>query len=185
MNLRKEGAEQSSGLIDDLQQLLVQVEMRGTDRPKFFESDLLPVNYLHFVRVDVKAKSECCPERDMTVYETEEANVGVLLRDSNREPSFEWAETFVTLVGNRLRVYTNDKFDVTEVQLIYYRLPRDVQFNGCTNAATGTLFTADQTCEFTDDICEILVDEAAAVLAGDIESITQYQRETQNAQRNS
>jgi hypothetical protein len=185
MNLRKEGAEQSSGLIDDLQQLLVQTEMRGTDRNKFFESDLLPDNYLHFVRVDVKAKAECCPERELTVYETEEANVGVLLRDSNREPSFEWAETFVTLLGNRLRVYTNEKFEVTDVQLVYYRLPREVQFSGCTNAATGSVFTANQTCEFTDDICEILVDEAAAVLAGDIESMNQYQREIQNAQRNS
>lgn len=185
MNMRKEGAEQSSGLIDDLQQLLVQVEMRGTDKQKFFESDLLPGNYLHFVRVDVKAKADCCPERDMTVYQAEEANVGVLLRDENREPSFEWAETFVTLVGNKLRVYTADKFEVTNVQFIYYRLPREVQFNGCTNASTGTRFTADQTSEFTDDICEILVDEAAAVLAGDIESINQYQREIQNAQRNS
>ena len=35
------------------------------------------------------------------------------------------------------------------------------------------------------DICEILADETAAILAGDIESITQYQRDTQNAQRNS
>lgn len=185
MNIRKEGAEQSSGLIDDLQQLLLQVEMKGTNKQKFFESDTLPTNYLHFVRVDVKAKADCCPERDMTVYEAEEANVGVLLRDTNREPSFEWAETFVTLVGNKLRVYTNDDFEVTDVQLIYYRLPREVQFNGCTNASTGTLFSADQTCEFTDDICEILVDEAAAILAGDIESINQYQREMQNAQRNS
>jgi hypothetical protein len=149
INTRKEGAEQSSGLIDDLQQLLVQVEMRGTDKQKFFESDLLPGNYLHFVRVDVKAKADCCPERELTVYEAEEANVGILLRDSNREPNFEWAETFVTLVGNKLRVYTNNKFEVTDVQLIYYRLPNEVQFLGCTNPSTGSKFTANQICATT------------------------------------
>jgi len=185
MNLRKEGAEQSSGLIDDLQQLLVQLSMKGTSKEKYFESELLPGNYLHYVRVDVKAKADCCPDRDMTVYEAEEANVGVLLRDSNREPSFEWAETFSTLVGNRVRIYTNSKFEVTQLDLTYFRLPRDVQFNGCVNPSTGTAFKADQTCEFTDDIIEILVDETAAILAGDIESLNQYQRDLQNAQRNS
>jgi hypothetical protein len=185
MNIRKEGAEQSSGLIDDLQKLLIQKLMTSSKKDKFFESEFLPADYLHFVRVDVKAKADCCPERDMTVYETEEANVGVLLRDSNREPNFEWAETFVTLVGNRLRVYTENKFDVTQTSLTYYRLPKQVQFLGCTNPSTGTAYTAAQDCEFTDDIAEILVDEAAAILAGDIESMNQYQRETQNAQRNS
>lgn len=185
MNIRKEGAEQSSGLIDDLQKLLMQKLMSSSKKDKFFESELLPADYLHFVRVDVKAKADCCPERDMTVYETEEANVGILLRDSNREPNFEWAETFVTLVGNRLRVYTENKFDVTQTSLTYYRLPKQVQFLGCTNPSTGTVYTAAQDCEFTDDVAEILVDEAAAVLAGDIESMNQYQREIQNSQRNS
>ena len=84
-----------------------------------------------------------------------------------------------------MKLYTNNEFDVEDIKLTYYRLPRDVQFNGCTNISTGAVFTADQTCELKEDICEILADEAAAILAGDIESITQYQRDTQNAQRNS
>ena len=53
------------------------------------------------------------------------------------------------------------------------------------NPSTGNTYTADQNCEFKDDIAEILVDETASILAGDIESMTQYQRSTQNAQRNS
>lgn len=185
MNIRKEGAEQSSGLIDDLQKLLVQLSLSSSKKDKFYESEILPANYLHFVRVDVKAKADCCPERDMTVYETEEANVGVLLRDSNREPSFEWAETFVTLLGNKLRVYTENKFEVTETMLTYYRLPREIKFLGCANPTTGVAYTVNQECEFVDDVAEIIVDEAAAILAGDIESMNQYQREIQNAQRNS
>lgn len=185
LNIRKEGAEQSTGLVDDLQKLVTQVDLTSAPKDKFYETDLLPSNYLRFIRVDVKAKADCCPERDMTVYEAEEANVGILLRDSNREPSFEWAETFVTLVGNRIRVYTENKFEVTKTALTYFRLPREVQFVGCTNPSTGAVYTADQACEFVDDVAEILVDEAAAILAGDIESINQYQRETQNAQRNS
>ena len=185
LNQRKEGAEQSSGLVDDLQKLVKQEVLSSSKQELFYETETLPQDYLHYIRADVKAKAECCPERHMTVYEAEEANVGIFLRDSNREPNFEWAETFVTLVGNKMRVYTNDKFDVTQSSLTYYRLPRPVQFVGCTNPSTGQSFSVDQTLEFTDDVAEIIIDEAAAILAGDIESITQYQRETQNAQRNS
>ena len=53
------------------------------------------------------------------------------------------------------------------------------------NISTGQVYTSNGECELKDDICEILVDEAAAILAGDIESMNQYQREVQNAQRNS
>jgi hypothetical protein len=40
-------------------------------------------------------------------------------------------------------------------------------------------------CELKEDICEILVDEAASILAGDIESMNQYQRNLQNSVKNS
>ena len=46
-------------------------------------------------------------------------------------------------------------------------------------------YTANQECEFKDDVAEILVDQAAAILAGDIESMNQYQRESQEVQKNS
>ncbi len=49
---------------------------------------------------------------------------------------------------------------------------------------TGIAFTADQECEYNDDIAEIIVDAAVSILAGDIESITQYQREQQSVQSN-
>jgi hypothetical protein len=119
------------------------------------------------------------------VYEVEEANIGIFLNSDNKGPDFEWAETLCTLVGDKLRVYTDGKFNINSVDLVYYRKPLDVKFNGCVDPSTGTSITADVICEFKDDIAEILVDEAAAVLAGDIESMNQYQRETQNAQRNS
>jgi hypothetical protein len=68
---------------------------------------------------------------------------------------------------------------------VYYRKPKDIQILGCSNISTGQTYTTNVECELKDDICEILVDEAAAILAGDIESMNQYQREVQNAQRNS
>lgn len=185
MNSRREGAEQSSGLVDDLQRLMKQEALTSSQKDKYYETESLPADYMHFVRVDVKATAECCPERDINVYQAEEANVGVLLRDTDRNPSFEWAETFNTIVGNKIRVYADNKFAVTNISLVYYRLPLAVKIIGCTNPSTGVVHSVEQNCEFNDDIAEILADETAAILAGDIEALNQYQRETQNSQRNS
>lgn len=184
MNTRKEGTEQSTGLVDDLRILMKSDTLAVVDKTLFTES-VIPADYLYYVRTDVFANSDCCQEpRRMTVYEVEEANMGLLLTSTTKGPSFEWAETLSTLVGDKLRVYTNDEFEITSVNLVYYRRPKDVRFNGCVDPNTGTAITADVICEFKDDIAEILVDEAAAILAGDIESMSQYQRETQNSQRN-
>ena len=183
-NLRKEGTEQSTGLVDDLRVLMTGADLKPVDQKIYAEASL-PADYLYYVRVDVFAKSECCPERRMTVYEAEEANMAVLLNTSDKSPSFEWAETLSSLVGDKVRVYTNGQFDITSVNLVYYRKPREVQFAGCVSPSTGAAITTDVTCEFKDDIAEILADETAAIIAGDIESLLQYQRETQEVQKNS
>jgi hypothetical protein len=121
----------------------------------------------------------------MTVYEVEEANISVILDNKDKQPNFEWAETVSTIMNNTLKVYTDNKFDIAECHLIYFRKPLEVQFKDCINITTGITFSADQECEFNDDVAEIIVDEAVSILAGDIESITQYQREQQNVQTNS
>jgi uncharacterized glyoxalase superfamily protein PhnB len=184
MNIRKEGAEQSSGLIDDLQKLMIHAALIMDDKKIFYQTDI-PADYLHYVRTDVFAKKECCPARRMTVYEVEEANISIILDSKDKQPNFEWAETVATRMNNKLKVYTNNEFDITECHLIYFRKPTEVQFNGCIDIKTGTTFTANQECEYNDDVAEIIVDAAVSILAGDIESVTQYQREQQAVQTNS
>jgi len=39
-------------------------------------------------------------------------------------------------------------------------------------------------CEFKDDIIELLIDETVSILAGDIESTSQFGRGTEGAERN-
>jgi hypothetical protein len=63
----------------------------------------------------------------MTIYLAEEANLNLLLKDKSKQPSFEWAETFATLIGNQVHVYTNEDFEIQEVNLIYYRQPVKIQ----------------------------------------------------------
>jgi hypothetical protein len=183
-NLYKEGDEGSKRRVDDLQILLNQTRLYGNDRIKFFESRPLPADYLQYKRVDAYAKSECCPERGITVYLAEEANAEQLLRDMYRQPSFEWGETFCTIMGNRIRVYTDNKFDLSNCSLTYYRQPRRIEIAGCVDPYTQAASAQDIICEFKDDIVELLIDEAVSILAGDIESMNQFQRGTQTAERN-
>jgi hypothetical protein len=185
INTRKEGAEQSSGIVDDVQKLLKHVELPMVDKGIYYECSNLPDDYLHYVRTDVFAEKECCPPRRMTVYQVEEANISIILDDKNKQPNFDWAETVSTIMSNKLKVYTNNEFAIPECHLIYYRKPREIRFNGCIDIADGTFYTSDQTCEFNDDVAEIIADNTAMILAGDIESVTQYQREQQAVQTNS
>jgi hypothetical protein len=185
INVRKEGAEQSSGLVDDLQRLMKSDLLVMDKKDLYYRSQGLPDDYLHYVRTDVYAQQECCPERRITVYQVEEANISIILDNKDKQPNFEWAETVSTLVNNNLRVYTNNEFEISKCYLVYFRKPQEVQFTGCIDITTGFPFTNDQTCEFNDDVAEIICDNAALIIAGDIESMTQYQRNQQNVQTNS
>jgi hypothetical protein len=118
------------------------------------------------------------------VYLAQESDVDVLLTDSLSNPNFEWAETFCTIIGNKIKIYTDDQFDVIEPKLTYYRKPLNIQFINCVNLENGQTSAANVECELKDDVIEILIDEAASILAGDIESIMQFQRNAQSAEKN-
>ena len=187
-NQFKEGDESSKMSIDDIQLLLTDTLQSPVTLTKFnlyYETGLLPTNYLYFKRFAVNSIASCCPDpRRMIVYLAEVADVDNLLIDNFRQPSSTWGETFCTMAGNRIKVYTNGEFDLASPVLHYYRKPRQVEFINCINPSTGALSTADVTCEFKDDIAELIIDEARSILAGDIESMNQYQRNKQNSVQN-
>jgi len=183
INLVKEGDEQSTRRKDDLQVLLDTHDLIMTDKSYYYKGSL-PQDYMQWKRVDVYANKGCCEKRRMTVYLAEEGNLNQLLRDKAKQPNFEWGETFATLKGNYVNVYTNDDFDIEKADLVYYRQPVKIQVQGCVDPYTGVASPVNVQCEFKDDIVEVLIDEAAAILAGDIESGNQYSRGTEGAERN-
>jgi hypothetical protein len=183
MNQVKEGDEESTRRKDDLQILLVTETLPTVDKEYYFRG-VIPQDYLQWKRVDVFANKDCCDKRRMTVYLAEEGNLNQLLRDKAKQPNFEWAETFATLKGGDVNVYTNGEFDVQKMDLIYYRQPIKIQIQGCVDPYTGLASTANVQCEFKDDIIELIIDEAVSILAGDIESGNQFSRGTDTAERN-
>jgi len=183
-NLFKEGDDESKRRVDDLQILIEEVNLTLTDRGLYYESEDFPADYLEYKRVTAYGKNDCCNERKMVVYLAEQDNVDALLRDEVKKPSFEWAETFATLSGNRVQIYTNDEFVITKSSFIYYRQPIRIEIAGVSNPYTGLVSAADVLCEFKDDIVELFIDSAASIIAGDIESFNQMQRTNQAVEQN-
>ncbi|NCD00100.1 MAG: hypothetical protein EOL95_10420 [Bacteroidia bacterium] len=179
-NQRQQGDESSKFAIDDLQMLLETIPVTVTQRDGYYESDLIPLNYLWWKRVQANTLMDCCPPRRLKVHLSEAANIDDMLNDEFKKPSAEWGESFAVLIGNRIRIYTNNEFGVQDVNLIYYRRPTDIQINGCINLTTGLVNTVNIDCEFKDDIAEILVDYAVSILAGDVESFNTMQKAQQN-----
>jgi hypothetical protein len=183
INLVKEGDEQSTRRKDDLQ-ILLQTFNLGLVNKEYYYTSVLPLEYLQWKRVDVYAQKECCDKRRMTVYLAEEGNLNQLLRDKSKQPNFEWAETFATLKGGNVNIYTNGEFAIQQADLVYYRQPIKIQINGCVDPYTSIQSTAEVQCEFKDDIIELIIDEAVSILAGDIESGNQFSRGSEGAERN-
>lgn len=183
-NIVKEGDEQSTRRIDDLQPLLGTIPLTVTNRQTYYESDPLPANYMQWKRISAKGANDCCDPRRMIVYLAEAANLDELLRDNNKKPSFKWSETFAIMQSNRVQVFTNGEFAVVDATLTYYRQPIRIEIAGVKDPYTGLIPAVDVPCEFKDDLTELLIDECAKIIAGDIESINQLQRQTQATENN-
>jgi hypothetical protein len=182
INVVKEGDEQSTRRKDDLQKLLIRESISSVKKDVYYEG-VIPEDYLQWKRVDIYAEKDCCDKRRMTVYLAEEGNLNQLLRDKAKQPSFEWAETFATLINNTVHLYTNNEFEISEAYLTYYRQPRKIQILNCSDPYTGITSTTEVQSEFKDDIIELIIDEAVSILAGDIESGNQFSRTQESAER--
>lgn len=187
-NQGKEGDESTKMNIDDVQAMIVDTRLtswNATENATYYETDLLPDNYLYFKRLSVNCISDCCPDpRPMITYLAQVGDVDNLLVDDFRKPSATWGETFCTISNNKIKIYTNGEFKLSKPILHYFRKPADIEITGCVNPSTGNVSGADVECEFKDDIVELIIDETCSILAGDIESMNQYQRTKQNATLN-
>jgi hypothetical protein len=184
LNSTLTGAGGSIRRIDDLQVLLNIVPVTMSNQGIFWETTGtgLPTDYMQFSRLSAGAVQPCCPPRPLKIYLKPISDVDILLSSNTERPDYEWAETFACIVGNNIRIYTNNSFTLDEPYLVYYRQPRLVQFSNCVDPYTGLPVSTDVESELPDDVVEIIIDRAAMLLAGDIENQFQVARNQQNAQ---
>ena len=183
-NALREGDEQTRMRVDDIQFLLTPIKLNGNNNSEgYFESNSFPPDYLYQKRLRPYASSSTCENFEFYgLYPIEEANVNDWYYDSNKEPNEDWGETFYTIIGNKTRVYTANKFLITSVDMIYYRKPKEFNIAGCDNIDNTP--GIDNPLEFKDDVAELIIDEAASILASDIESLNQEQILKQNIEQN-
>ena len=176
-NTHQTGDEQSKRRIDDLQVLLRSFELNPKKAELHFASTLWPTDYFEFKRVSITGATECCEDnKGWVLYLVEEANIDVLLVDFNRKPNFAWRTSLVTLMGNVVKIWTNDEFEVPKATLTYYKQPRRIEIQGVSNPYNkGVVSTADVESEFKDDIVEVIIDEAVKILSGDVEYLSSIQ----------
>lgn len=173
-----EYAEKDKQRIEWLQLLLKQEVISGSNNELYYETIKIPSDFLAFKRVDILASNpNCSNSRSIVAYLTEEANIGVKLKNPLENPSWEWGETLTTLIGNRIRVYTDSKFKVDKLTFTYYRNPTPIAKSGAADLSKAGLITyKEQECEFQDSIVEKIIDRACAILSGDMEDFNQTQR---------
>lgn len=173
-NQTREGSEQTKQRVSDLQVLLRDYPVTGVNYGKYFETKELPKDILRFEKVQAIAKTkECTNGKSINIDFVEEGNVPDLLKDWSTKPSFEWAETFNTVLSNKVRIYTSGEFKIDDAVITYYRQPKDVSIENCEDIFGNQLGDVDP--EFSDDIVELIIDETVSILAGDIESFNTMQ----------
>jgi hypothetical protein len=182
-NLSKEGDEESKMRVDDLQILLKEKNMNLEKKDLYFITEEFPKDYGWFKTIRVYGNKDKCKDVLISdLHHIEEANVNEWLNDWSKIPSFEYRQSFYTITGNKIKIYTNNDFDVSKVNLIYYRFPKKFDIKDCEhyNGSNGI----DQEIEFKDDIAQLIIDEAASILAADIEHQNAYQTTIKRKEEN-
>lgn len=157
-NITQEGDEETDMRVDDLQPLLKTEVLTTKNKGLFNQTEKLPTDYLYYKRLTPIVSKASCQAVQMKSHLREEANVDDLINF----PSFDFEETFHTIINNRAHIYHNKDFTVDKATLTYYRKPKLYSFKKLSSVV-----------EFKDDVVELIVDEAVKILASDIESFNQ------------
>lgn len=185
-NLQKAGDEGTKRRMDDFKPILtLPMPLTFAKKEGYYISQKLPENYFQFKKVDLHAISSCCEGKlKMICYLVGESNTDTYLRSSDQSPSFEWGETFCVLEDDRLKIYTNDEFEIEDLKLIYYRFPKSVEKQGVLNLETGNISTQTVDCEFRKDLVSLFIKETCSLLGGNIESFNAAQNNTNQVETN-
>jgi len=172
INQTKSGAEGSTRKIDQLQCILNTWTGNFTNKGLYWQSDLFPPDYLEWCRLDAYAQDKCdsCQPRLLTTFLGSESDAVILIKDVNKQPDYVWATTFHTIMNNTFKIWTGGKFDIVDPLLTYYRKPTHIQIAGTTDPDTGGVSTTDIECEFPDIVIELIIEDAAAILCGDLDN---------------
>jgi hypothetical protein len=109
----------------------------------------LPKDYFDLSNVHVYGSKGKCKNQRFQTYEFKTENLEEIFHDSSNEPSFDFRETFYTVSKNDVVVYKKG-FDISQVNLTYYRYPKKVDIAGYINLEEKASKNVDP--EFDDKV---------------------------------
>lgn len=136
--------------------------------------DLDP-KYMFYIDSYVVADKGACKNRIIYVNNdlAKHADVITLLNNSNYKPSFEYEETFCTISGMRLGVYTDGTFTPKKIFISYIRYPQKIDYPGYVNFDGTASAKADS--ELNEYLEDELLNLAIQELAMDTENVPAVQ----------
>lgn len=181
-NNYKTGFESSRKRVDDLQMLINSVPkvLTAEEKTGYYLTEDLPDNYLRQIRITCEGKTKDCSKKEILVYLQEEGNLNTLLKNETLNPNFAWGETIGTIAGDKIKVFTLDKFEVVKVFLTYLRRPIEIDIPGYIKQDGSPSTQIDP--ELPIDIVEMSIDEAVRIISGDIQNQFTNQIAQQNLQ---
>lgn len=183
-NIYKSGIESTTKRIDNLSTLLnpTPLELTLTKADNYYISQSFPTNYMRYVSSYSTGKNNKCSSKRILHFPYEEGNIELINRNSNQNASFEWGEAPITIADNKLKIHSNNQFEITKAYLTYLKYPANVDIQGYIKQDGTPSTTIDP--ELPDDVVEMCIDEAVRILQGDIQNPLGIQVAMQNIQRN-
>lgn len=166
-NMYREGSEESTMRVDDLQPILIpERKISVTSNNLYADTSKLPENYRYYNRLTLIVSKDECSKVRMTSKFVENGNVDDLLDDYNSAPSFDFEQTFHIMASNKFRIFHKNDFKIDEVLLSYYKNPDKISCE---------INDMEKLWQWKDDVAEVIIDGAVALLAGNIENSSAFQ----------
>lgn len=167
--------------VDDIQVLLKTVRVSGSNKATYFYSHKLPNDYMAYSRNKAICTKDSCIAVEFKSDLIEDGNVDEYLTSWDKAPSFEFEQTFHSLNGNKIKQYHNGDFEVKELELTYYKTPQYIEFPGA-YLPYSSLLGSDMRWEFNESICDVIIEEAVGIIAGNTDNVNRYNVSKQTIQ---
>lgn len=141
-----------------------------------------PKDFYQLLRTNVRATGTDCKEvRDLITHIIKSDDISESLVSPFWKPSIDWEETFADEAQDGLYVYHNGAFDIKEVQIDYYRKPKNIQAPSLKDVGSyvdpdGNIITTDQGLDLDSTFAwRKIADIAVLVASRDVGDVTEYQ----------
>lgn len=139
-----------------------------------WDADLSKLNPKMFLYADayVIADKGKCKDRVIWINKdlVKHGNIQFLLNNEDYKPSFEYQETFNTITGGDISIYTDGTFTPKEIKILYVRYPKKIDKEGYIDFDGNS--SINQDCELVDYLEDELLDLTIQNLADYTENMS-------------